>query len=73
VIRQAAGRVAARADVPDDWLNDAVKGFLSPRGHFDSYLDLDHLLRYLNITSVEEALEIVTRYFDAERLPPKRA
>ncbi len=86
------------------WLNDAVKAFLSPRGHFDPYLDLDHLkvfvarpayllamkcaamrlgeefhdlddvrflLRYLNITSVEEALEIVTRYFDAERLPPK--
>ena len=104
VIRQAAGRVAARAGVPDDWLNDAVKAFLSPRGHFDPYLDLDHLkvfvarpayllamkcaamrlgeefhdlddvrflLRYLNITSVEEALEIVTRYFDAERLPPK--
>ena len=104
VIRQAAGRVAARADVPDDWLNDAVKGFLSPRGDFDPYLDLDHLkifvarpayllamkcaamrlgeefhdlddvrylLRYLNITGVEEALEVVTRYFDAELLPPK--
>ena len=27
--------------------------------------------RYLNITGVEEALEVVTRYFDAERLPPK--
>ncbi len=104
VIRQAAGRVAARAGVPDDWLNDAVKGFLSPRGDFDPYLELDHLkvfvarpayllamkcaamrlgeefhdlddvrylLRYLNITGVEEALEVVTRYFDAERLPPK--
>ena len=23
------------------------------------------------LTSVEEALEVVTRYFDAERLPPK--
>jgi hypothetical protein len=103
-IRRAAGRVAARAAVPDNWLNDAVKGFLSPRGDFDPYLDLDHLkvfvaqpayllamkcaamrlgeefhdledvrylLRYLNITDVEEALEVVTRYFDAERLPPK--
>jgi hypothetical protein len=33
--------------------------------------DVRFLLRYLNITSVEEALEIVTRYFDAERLPAK--
>ena len=104
VIRQAVGRVAAQAEVPIDWLNDAVKGFLSPRGDFDPYLDLDHLkifvarpayllamkcaamrlgeefhdlddirylLRYLNITDVEEALKVVTRYFDAERLPPK--
>ena len=104
VIRQAAGRVAARAGVPDDWLNDAVKGYLSPQGDFDPYLDLDHLrvfvarpayllamkcaamrlgeefhdlddvrylLRSLNITSVAEALEVVTRYFNAERLPPK--
>lgn len=104
VIRQAAGRVAARAGVPDDWLNDAAKAFLSPRGDFDPYLELDHLkvfvaqpayllamkcaamrlgeefhdlddvrylLRYLNITSVEEALEVVTRYFVAEQLPPK--
>src|SRR6185295_1120153 len=103
-IRQAAGRVAARAGVPDDWLNDAVKGYLSPQGDFDPYLDLDHLrvfvarpayllamkcaamrlgeefhdlddvrylLRSLNITSVAEALEVVTRYFNAERLPPK--
>jgi hypothetical protein len=104
LVRQAAGRVAARAGVADDWLNDAVKAFLSPRGDFDPYLDLDHLqvfvarpayllamkcaamrlgeefrdlddvrylLRYLNITRVEEALEVVTRYFDADRLPPK--
>lgn len=42
-IRTAAARVAARAGVPDDWLNDAVKGFLSPRGDFDSYLELPHL------------------------------
>jgi hypothetical protein len=43
VIRRAAARVAARAGVPDDWRNDAVKGFLSPRGDFDSYLELPHL------------------------------
>lgn len=42
-IRQAAARVAARAGVRDDWLNGAVKAFLSSRGEFDSYLELDHL------------------------------
>ncbi len=43
VIREAAGRVAARAGAPADWLSDAVKGFLSPRGDFDPYLELPHL------------------------------
>ncbi|MDH3744342.1 MAG: DUF6036 family nucleotidyltransferase [Acidobacteriota bacterium] len=103
-IRQAAARVAAKANVPDTWLNDAVKGFLSPHGEFDSYLelpnlrvyvaephyllamkcaamrlgeefhDLDdvrYLLRYLNIERVEDALAIVTRYFDEEQLHAK--
>jgi hypothetical protein len=104
VVREAAARVAADAGVPIDWLNDAVKGFLSPRGTFDDYLELPHLhvfvaqpryllamkcaamrlgeefhdvddvrylLRYLNITTVAEAMEVVTSYFDESLLPPK--
>jgi len=104
LIREAARRVAAKTGVPHDWLNDAVKGFLSPRGSFEPYLDLPHLevfvarpeyllamkcaairlgeefhdlddvrflLRYLDITTVEEALEVVTRYFDERHLQPK--
>lgn len=104
VIRLAAARVAAQANMPANWLNDAVKGFLSSRGDFDPYLelpnlrvfvarpeyllamkcasmrlgeefhDLDdvrYLLRYLNVTTAEEALGIVTRYFDEDQLPPK--
>ena len=43
IIRQAAARVAAEANVPEDWLNDAVKGYLSPRGDFDPFLELPHL------------------------------
>lgn len=103
-IREAAARVAAKAGVPDTWLNDAVKGFLGLRGDFDLYLELQHLrifvarpeyllamkcasmrlgeefhdlddvrylLRYLNVASAQEALGIVTRYCDAEQLPPK--
>lgn len=43
VVREAARRVASRAGVPDTWLNDAVKGYLSPRGEFDRFLELPHL------------------------------
>ena len=42
-VREAAARVAARARVPEQWLNDAVKTWLSPRGTFDRYLELPHL------------------------------
>ena len=104
VVRRAAARVAARAGIPDTWLNDSVRGFLSPRGDFSPYLELDHLrvftaephyllamkcaalrlgeefhdlddvrylLRHLDISSVEQALAVVTRYFSAEQLAPK--
>jgi hypothetical protein len=104
LVREAARRVAARAGVPDIWLNDAVKAWLSPRGDFDPWLELSHLrvfvarpayllamkcgamrlgaefhdlddvrflLRYLNITTPDEALAVVTRYFDPSQLPPK--
>lgn len=43
VVREAAARVAAKAGVPETWLNDAVKGYLSPRGSFDRFLDLPNL------------------------------
>lgn len=104
VIRNAAARVAAQVGVADNWLNDAVKGFLSPRGDFDPYLELDHLrvfvarpeyllamkcasmrlgeefhdlddvrylLRYLNVSTVTEALALITLYFDEAQLPVK--
>lgn len=43
LVREAAARVAARAAVPDHWLNDAVKAWLGTRGEFDRYLELPHL------------------------------
>ena len=42
-VRAAAARVAARARVPDTWLNDAVKAWLGGRGEFDRYLERSHL------------------------------
>ncbi len=42
-VREAAARVATRAKVRADWLNDAVKSFMSPQGDFAPFLELDHL------------------------------
>jgi hypothetical protein len=103
-VREAAARVAARANVASDWLNDAVKGFLGDRGQFVPYFERPHLrvyvaephyllamkcaamrlgeefhdledvrylLRHLNVSSLDHALEIVGRFFDPDRLHPK--
>jgi hypothetical protein len=43
LVREAGARVAAIADVPENWLNDAVKGYLSQRGDFDPFLERSHL------------------------------
>jgi hypothetical protein len=104
VMREAARQVAADAEVDEHWLNDAVKGFLSPHGDFDPFLELSNLrvltatpeylltmkclathlgaefhdeadvrflLRYLNVGSYGEALDIVARYYPLERIPQK--
>lgn len=42
-IREAAARVAIRANLSPDWLNDGVKGFVSALGDFAPFLELDHL------------------------------
>lgn len=42
-VREAAARVATRSGVQPDWLNDGVKAFLSERGEFGPFLELDHL------------------------------
>jgi hypothetical protein len=42
-VRRAAARAAARRGLRADWLNDAVKGYLSPEGDFAPFLELDHL------------------------------
>jgi hypothetical protein len=47
LVREAAARVAAQANVPSTWLNDAVKGYLSPRGHFTPYLERPNLRVYV--------------------------
>jgi Nucleotidyltransferase of unknown function (DUF6036) len=43
LVRQAAARVAVRANLDPRWLNDAVKGYLSESADFAPFLELDHL------------------------------
>jgi hypothetical protein len=42
-VREAAAKVAAQAGIEPDWLNDAVKGFMSERGEFAQFLALNNL------------------------------
>ncbi len=47
LMRQAAARVAVEQGLSEHWLNDGVKGFLSPKGDYDDYLELSHLKVYV--------------------------
>jgi hypothetical protein len=42
-LRVAAKQVAQKLGADPHWLNDGVKGFLSPKGDFSNYLELSHL------------------------------
>src|SRR5665213_2423218 len=46
-VRAAAVRVGARAGMPANWLNDAVKAFVSAHGAFDPWLELPNLRVFL--------------------------
>src|ERR1700756_2775658 len=45
-LRRAAEAVGAREGLPDNTINDAVKGFFSESGRFDIYADFGHLKVY---------------------------
>jgi hypothetical protein len=42
-VRTAAARVATKHDLPEGWLNDTVKGFLSADGDYRPFLTLPNL------------------------------
>ncbi len=42
-VLDAALRVASKQKVPETWLNDAVKGYVSDHGSFEPFLELSNL------------------------------
>ena len=103
-IREAAARVGAQSGIKEDWLNDAVKGYLSDKGEDDAFLELSHLrvftaradyllsmkglamrigeefhdlddirylIRYLNLRTYQEAIDVMMRFYPLERFPQK--
>lgn len=49
--------MAAIADVPETWLNVAVKAILRPRGAFDRYLERSHVQVFVAQPGYMRALE----------------
>ena len=103
-LRPLIEQIAQEENLPRNWINDGVKGFLSQKRDFNSYLDLSHLkvftadpkyllamkclamrlgpaftdesdirflLRYLNIESYREALNIIGEYYPLKKIPQK--
>lgn len=59
IIRRLARSVADDAGVEDHWLNDAAKAYVSERGKFSPYLELDHLKVYIPVPEYVLAMKAV--------------
>ena len=103
-IYKISKKIALKYGLNDKWLNDAVKGFLSDKGDFESFIekknlkvyiptpeylfamkclamrigiefsdesDIRYLLKHLDIQNMNEAIQIVCKYYDKSLIPQK--
>lgn len=64
-IREAAQKVAATYHLPEDWLNDAVKGFVVPHPQ-RIFLDFPHLKVYIPEPDYLLAMKAMAARFDTQ-------
>ncbi len=62
-VRDAAAKVAAKRDLPHDWLNDALKGFLADHPR-KPYIELPHLRVFVPETDYMLAMKSLAARFD---------
>ncbi len=65
-VRAAAARVAARSGAPENWLNDAVKGWIGTRGTFDRWFERSNLKVFLAQAEYVLAMKSVAMRLGAE-------
>ena len=75
-VRQAAAAVAQHRGLTEDWLNDAVKGFLpGPDPDAQRFYSSDSLIillyRNLGFTTVDEGLDLVEQAYPGRPIPAK--
>ncbi len=64
ILREAARRVARHLGVPDDWLNDAAKGFFLSDPPRQSVMDLSNLRVWAPVADYMLAMKCVSARFD---------
>jgi hypothetical protein len=65
-VRKAAARAAAKSGFPPDWLNDAVKAYLSEKADFAPFLELDHLKIMVAVPNYLLAMKCLAMRIGAE-------
>jgi hypothetical protein len=65
-VRAAAAKVAIASNLPETWLNDAVKGFFSERGSFSVYFELPNLTVFVADPAYLLAMKCLSARIGAE-------